>query len=200
MQLTEREKRASELPREEKEALERWVDSGGVSLAHKTAAQFYELYLQGASCSEIAKLNPGFDLGLIVKAKVDHDWEQKRQLYLDELSESVKTAVQKASLETIQFASDALSVFHKMAGTKFRKYLQTGDEAELGPFANMSMKSYKDFVELLMKLTGRDSDSKQLIVGEVVHTHTVRSDEKTVEGEAKVVSAAEKLSKMVHKK
>lgn len=122
------------------------------------------------SCQEIAKLNVGFDVGAIVKAKVDLSWDEQRQKYMEDLSDSVRQAAAKASLETIHFASDALSVFHKLAGQKFRRYLQTGNEAELGDFSKMGFKTYKDFVELLMKLTGQDINKKQ-VVGQVLHTH-----------------------------
>lgn len=175
-QLTTKELRVQKLSPNERVAYENWVNQGGASLASKTAAQFFELYLQGYSAEDIAKSNPPFDLGLIVKAKVDFDWENKRNEHIQSLSNSVHQAVQKVSLETVQFAADAISVYHKLAGERFKKYLRTGDEQDLGPFANMSTRTYKDFLEILLKMTGAGAKK------EVSVTHTVvQSNEKTVD-------------------
>jgi len=177
LNLSQKEQRVQSLPEKERVLYENWVNQGGASLASKTALQFFELYLQGYSVEEIAKQNPPFDPGLIVKAKVDFDWDTKRQEYITQLQESVHQAVQKVSLETVQFASDAIAVYHKLAGAKFKKYLRTGDEADLGHFAGMSVKAYKDFLEILLKMTGQSNTSKQ----EVSVTHTIVDNQKTID-------------------
>jgi hypothetical protein len=163
-----RSERISLLSEEEKEALQRYESANKPPLSPSTAAQFFGLWLQGYPTWEIAKQNPAFGLGIIVKARLDFDWDKQRDQHTLDLMTSVQETVKRASLEGIQFAADGMAVFHKMTGARFKRYLQTGDESILGDWREMSFKSYKDLVELMMKLTGQDS--KQKVSGEIQHT------------------------------
>lgn len=136
-------------------------------------------------------------LGAIVKARVDLGWDEKREVYLDLLHDSTKLKAGKTQLEAIDFATNFMSVYHKMFNDKFKKYLQTGNPADLGDFEHMSFKQYKDNVEMLLKLTGQDT--KQQVSGTITHkmadvgTDTVKTISpqeaaeilKTIDGEFK---------------
>jgi len=137
-------------------------------LSPKTSADFFELYLAGSSCEDIAKLNPAFGLGIIVKARVDYDWDSKKEEYITALFTNIKEKIQKNQLESIEFNILAGTVFQKLWSTKFKKFLQTGDEKELGDLKGMSFKVYKDISENIMKLTGQDK-KQQVVSGEVIH-------------------------------
>lgn len=128
----------------------------------------FELYLQGSNCEEIAKLNPAFGLGIIVKARIEHDWDGQKEQYITTLFANIKEKIQKNQLEAIEFSALSMAVFHKLWSTKFKKFLQTGNESELGDLKGMSFKVYKDISENIMKLTGQDK-KQQVISGEVVH-------------------------------
>ncbi len=144
----------------EQEAHEKYLRGGGAPLAPSTAGKFFELFLQGHSCEEIAKLNPGFGLGIVVKARLDHHWDDLRNEHMLELMKGIRSRVQQSHLEAVVFAADAMAVYHKLMGDKFKKFLQTGDPAELGEFKNASFRTYKDFVDMLLKLTGQDGAKK----------------------------------------
>lgn len=134
----------------------------------KTSSDFFELFLQGSSCEEISKLNPAFGLGIIIKARLDHDWDGKREEYITGLFSNIKEKIQKNQLEAIEFSALSMSVFHKLWSTKFKKFIQTGNEAELGDLKDMSFKVYKDISENILKLTGQDK-KQQVVSGEIVH-------------------------------
>jgi hypothetical protein len=170
------------LTEEEKKAYTKWSNEGNQGLGAKASATLFESFLNGNSCQDIVKANPGYDLGLLVKTRIDQDWDGKKQKYIEDLSETVKFAVKKASLETIKFAHDAMSVFHRLAGDRFKKYLNSGKPEDLGPFADMSLRSYKDFVELFMLLTGQ-ANTKH-VTGNVLHTHVTEDNVKTINVEA----------------
>lgn len=55
-------------------------------------------------------------------------------------------------------------------GDKFKKYLRSGNEEELGDFAKMNIKDYKGFINLFMQLTGQDPDKKPQLA-EITHKH-----------------------------
>lgn len=155
----------------ELEAYQKHVDSGKPKLHPDKASQFFSLYLQGYQTADIVKMNPGFDLGVVVRARVDFGWDAQKEQYGKNLMDSVRQNVEKTTLEAAQFAADGMAVFRRLAGDHFRKYLQTGDARDLGPFADMNLKHYKEFVDLFMKATGQDTSAKQRVTGEVTHYH-----------------------------
>jgi uncharacterized protein YfaQ (DUF2300 family) len=90
------------------------------------------------------------------------------------LLEGVRERVSNTQVEAIGFACDLMAGFHKLQGDKLKKYIQTGDPAELGELSTMNIKTYVTAVELLLKLTGQDKQgSDKKITGEIVHKHEV---------------------------
>lgn len=163
----------------EQEAYRRYVEANKPALAPSTASGFFSLYLQGHSCEEIARLNPSFGLGIIVKACIDNDWDGQRLQHTQHLLANIRQVVEKTQLESIQFVAEGLAVYQKLAGQHFQKYLQTGKEEDLGDFRNMSFKTYKELLELLLKLTGQEAAKK--VSGVVEHHHTVGTPQVTID-------------------
>lgn len=157
----------------ELEAYRKYMESGKAPLAASTATNFFQLYLQGHSTEEIAKLNPAFGLGIIVRARVEHDWDRLRKEHVEHLLDNIRQVVQTTQLEAVQFVAEGLAVYRKMAGEKFQRYLQSGKIEDLGDFKDMSFKTYKDLLELLLKLTGQEPAKK--VQGVVEHRHTVET-------------------------
>lgn len=80
-----------------------------------------------------------------------------------------RESVQKSQLEAVRFAADGMSVYHRILGTAFKKYLQSGREEDLGDhLGQINIRNYKEYVNLLMQLTGQDSSKK--VSGEIHHT------------------------------
>ena len=158
----------------ELEAYQKYLESGKAPLAVSTSGQFFQLFIQGHTCEEIAKLNPGFGLGIIVRARVDHDWDEQRLQHVQHLLDNIRQVAQTAQLGAVQFVAEGMAAFHKLAGTRFQKYLQTGKEEDLGEFKDMSFKQYKDLMEMLLKLTGQDGGTKK-VQGVVEHRHTMEA-------------------------
>jgi hypothetical protein len=161
----------AKLTSNENQAYEKYIESQGKPLAFSVQLQFYELFLSGSNCEEILRLNPAFPLGAIVKARIEGGWDTRREQYMAVMLDSVRERVQQTQLEAIYFAADLLSAAHKLHGDKLKKFKQTGNVEELGTLRIDSLKAYKEAVELLLKLTGQDKDSK--VKGEVLHRHTV---------------------------
>lgn len=160
----------SRLSQVELKAYEDYVEQGKPPLAPSVMAQLYQLHLNGKSCEEIARLNPNFSLGMIVRARVDGLWDEKREAHIAEMLEGVRERVQATQLEAVNFACDMMSAIHKLQGDKLKKYLQTGNPEELeGLGGNLNLKTYKEVIEILLKLTGSDKESKK----EITHKHIV---------------------------
>lgn len=141
---------------EEIRAYRKYLDSGLAPLAASKAGEFFSLFLQGYSTFDIVKANPSFSLGLIVRARVDFNWDKHRDKYLEDLFGGIKEKISKVQMEAVSFTTDAMSVYHKLIGNRFKKFIQTGDEETLGDWKEFSFKNYKDFSEILLKLTGQN--------------------------------------------
>lgn len=164
----------------EKTALETHEAGNEPSLAPRTSAQFLELYLSGYTTEEIRNLNPGFKLGIIVKARIEHEWDKHKSEYIQTLLTQTRESVQKTQLEAIRFASDGMTVYQKVLGNAFKKYLQSGDEADLGPHKDqISIRNYKEYVALMLQLTGQDG--KKQVSGEINHNVNVSDPTKVID-------------------
>jgi hypothetical protein len=154
----------------EKAQLELYENSpeSNVGLSPKTSSEFLQLYLAGYITEEIQKLNPGFKLGIIVKARIEHEWDRHKQEYIETLMTQTRESVLKTQLEAVRFSSDGMAVHQKVLGNAFKKYLQTGDEGDLGPHKeSINIRNYKEYVALFMQLTGQDG--KKQVTAEVTH-------------------------------
>lgn len=155
----------------EEAALRMHMQAQEPALSTSMQAQLFELYLNGNSCEQIAKLNKSIRLGAIVRACQEGDWYQKKTSYMNQLLEDVRSRVEQVQCESLYFASSLLAAAHKMYGTKIQRYLQTGDEKELGELGIYTLRQYKEVVDLLLKMTGQDNNKK--VSGKVDVTHNV---------------------------
>lgn len=157
----------------EREAYQKYVEANKPPLAASTASNFFALFLNGHTCEEIARLNPAFGLGIVVRARIDHEWDKARDEHLEHLMTNIRQVAQQKQLGSIRFVADALAAFEKLAGEKFQRYLQTGDAGHLGEWKDMSFKQYKELVELVLKLTGQEGSTTKKVTGDVLHRHVV---------------------------
>jgi hypothetical protein len=160
----------------EQSEYERYLASGKPPLSPRTAAELLALYLQGYNTQELAQEYPNLGMGIIVRAKVDYDWDGFKQRYIMGLMGQVEESVRKSQLEAIRFASDGMAVYHKLIGGRFRAFLRSGDPEDLGEFKDMSIKTYREFVGLMTQLTGQDDKKTTKLGGEIVHRHEVSPD------------------------
>lgn len=124
----------------------------------------FGLFLQGYSTEEILRLNPNYGsigLGLIVRARIEHEWDRLRDEYIGDLMLTVRQTVEKATLESIQFAADGMAVYRKLVGDRFKRFLQTGNPEDLGDLKDMSFKTYKDLSAILRELTSETPTAPQ---------------------------------------
>jgi proteasome lid subunit RPN8/RPN11 len=180
--LAKLEEKGISLNQSEQSALEKHLASREADqlMAARTSAEFLGLYLQGYSTVDIQKMNPGFSLGFIVKARLDYEWDKYKKEYIQALMTSTRDAVLKVQLEALRFAADGMAVHQRVIGDAFRKFLQTGRKEDLGEYKDtITVKNYKEYIALMMQLTGQDKEKK--VVGDIHHTHTTAPDMKTID-------------------
>jgi hypothetical protein len=136
-------------------------------LAYSTQEGLFQLYLNGRSCEEIRKANPQFGLGQIVYSCVDGEWERRRKEHLDTLMDGVGGRVRQIAAEGANFTADLMSVTHILWQDSINKFMQTRDPEVLKELGVGSLRSYKDLIEMMIKLTGQDQ--KKSVSGVVEH-------------------------------
>jgi len=137
-----------------------WKGMAQPKLSPDNQARFFALFLKGESVEEIVRLNRGYSLGQIVQARVDGDWDARRDAYLQDLLNNTRSIVQQTALESIKFVADVMAAAHKKHGEAARRYIQSGDEKELTGFAIEGLREYKTAVETLQKLTGQEGKTR----------------------------------------
>lgn len=150
-----------------------YLASGQPPLSVRTALELYSLFLQGYSTAEIAKTYPTLGHGIIVRARVDYCWDEHKAAYITHLMASAQDTMLKTQLEAVRFATDGMAVYHKMVGDRFKRYLRSGNDSDLGDFKEMSFRTYRDMVALALQLTGQDDKKKvtTAVGGEITHRH-----------------------------
>ncbi len=131
-------------------------------MALDTSMSLFQLYLHGLTCEEILsqEANKGFTMGQLLEARVRDGWDTRRQAYLDRLFSTIFDRVKQTQMESVSFTTDLLAAAHKLYGDQLRKFLQTGDEKDLGKAADLikSLDAYRKVADVLLKMTGQDKD------------------------------------------
>lgn len=161
----------SNLTSREEAAYRQHMQANEPALSPILQMELFELYLRGSNCEEIARVNKGIRLGAIVRASIEGDWHGRRQLYVKGMLDGLKTRVTQAQGEAVGFLADYLAVAHKLYGDKFKKFMQTGNEDELGSLKPTSISQYKAVLELMLKATGQADQKTTIVKGEVKHQH-----------------------------
>lgn len=176
----------------ERYAFSKWQKSNHPALAPDTQAKLFRLFLNGKSTHEIHRLNPNFSLGQVVDARIKGKWDEKYQQHIDELLNGVKARVQQVTLESIEFVADIISAANQRFGDQIKKYLQSGNPADLGDLQITSLDGYRKAIELLQKLTGLD---KQPVKGEMTVLH--KADESMQGTKPNIVQSAEEAAEIL---
>lgn len=155
------EKARKTLTTPEYNMLVKYIEDGKHPLAQETALKFFELYLRGNSCGEIHRLNKAFSYESILWARVKYDWDKMKDDSTRQLMASIQEKVVQAQLETTSFMADLLVATSKKHGDKIKKFIQTGNEDDLGDALSVdSLFALLKVAEGLQKITGQDKVQK----------------------------------------
>lgn len=160
--------------------LEEAKQEGTKPVAASLAAQFYELFLEGFTCKEIAKQNPVFTEKDILFCREKYAWDQSKEEYAQILKTRIHEKLAKNKLETVEFITNMMSITHRDYNKQAQKYIQTGKEDDKPDTWIKNSSSYKAVVEILQKVTGEDKITKQKISGDI-NINTTNSPGKTTD-------------------
>ena len=96
--------------------------------------------------------------------RVKYKWDQEKDDYIIKLQTTIKDKVLKAQLETTSLVTDLLAAANKKHSAKIKKYLQTGNEADMEGALNVdTLQGLMKLSENLLKITGQDRQTKSTI-------------------------------------
>lgn len=147
-----------------------WAGLKQPRLSPDNQVRLYALFLKGESCDDIVRLNRGYSLGQICQARVENEWDKRRDEYLQDLFAGVRSILQQSTMESVRFISDQLAAVHKKFGESARRYVQSGDDKDFNTFGIDDIRSYKNAVETLQKITGQEKKPEKV---EHNHRHEV---------------------------
>lgn len=160
--------------KKELDLLQQVEENGARPISVSLASQMFSLFLEGYSCADIAKLNKGLTEADILYCRKKYNWDEERDTYAIQLTHQVKQKMFKQKLESVEFLTNMLSVIHKEHKEVMLKYLQTGNPDDLPKIG--SLRSYKEVVETLAKITGEESTKKIKFDGTIKQDVNVKTD------------------------
>lgn len=161
----------------EMEALKTVQDNGAKPIAPTLSAQMYNLFIEGYTCADIARLNKGFSEGDILYCRQKYKWDEQRDDYAQQLTRQMQQKLIKQKLESMEYLTNMLSVIHKEHKDIMLKFLQTGNVDDLPKIG--SLKTYKDIIETLSKITGEDSIKRVKVDGKIQQDVNVTNNSPT---------------------
>lgn len=166
---------ANKIKLDDKEAaaLRYWQASKHDELAPAKRTELLSLYLRGYSTDQIRKEHPQFGLGQIVHAKVIDRWDLAIEQYAERLRDSMINQTVLTTMDTARTLVDALAAANLSIGKKARKYLETGNEADL-PFQVDKVREYQALIASFQMVTGMKPTQK-IEVQNVTKPETVAS-------------------------
>jgi hypothetical protein len=173
--------------------LKAYIEKGGHPLAPDTASKFFELYLGGVEPEEIHRLNKAFPYEAIIWSALKFDWQTKRDEYIATLQDTVRDKVIKAQLETTGLLADMLTAANKHHGDKIKRYIMTGEAADLDGALNIdSITNLLKIVNGMRDITGQSNTQKIKTENTQTLNLNVKSDKNT--GSMDAETAAEILA------
>jgi hypothetical protein len=145
------------LDQREMDAYRYVLKTRAVEIAEETAERMYQVFLQGKTCEDIRKINPGYGLGQIVACRIKYGWDARAAQYRTTLTTAVPDRAIQTSLETVDFVANLLTVNRMRMEEAMARYMISRNEDDLkGVIQAKNAKELKELVELLMKMTGQD--------------------------------------------
>jgi len=137
----------------ERKELNDYIATGkGYNIAPAKAQQFFSLYLEGRSIAQINAAHPQWPKGALQLARHQYLWDKKKEEYLMELFNNVRSRMLKLKAEVANHIMDKLTVAHKEFASGMEQYLVNPDATNLPKTRLKNMREYKDAIVILKEL------------------------------------------------
>lgn len=143
------------LSEREAKVLAQYVESGKPGLAKVRSDSMKTIYTLGYSCEEIHEMFPEYSLGLILHARVTHEWDRTR-LDLGDRLNKIKENVIVSKLESVQFLTEMLKAVHVRHRQEILRFLANPEREEAPKVLPNSLHGYQQILSLLDEVMGNN--------------------------------------------
>lgn len=174
------------LSEKEAKVLAKYVEEGKPGLAKARSDSMKTIYTLGYSCEEIHEMFPEYSLGLILHARVAHEWDKTRVDLSEKLSR-IKENVIVSKLESVQFLTEMLKAVHVKHRQEILRFLANPEREEAPKVLPNSLHGYQQILSLLDEVMGNNQkkDSSQGELSSPLVSVTINTDQpKTIETKA----------------
>ena len=133
----------------ERQALDDYRRRNQAPMSPATAANFFQLYVEGFTLEQMLEGNRAWGLGAIADACVRYDWPAKREAYIDDVHLQAVSRLQKLKAESINYLANLLAVEHTRFRQEMIRYLQNPTGENLPEGRLKSAKDYKALCEAI---------------------------------------------------
>lgn len=173
----------------EKEArvLAKYVEDGKPGLAKVRSDSMKTIYALGYSCEEIHEMFPEYPLGLILHARMTHEWD-KTKVDLSKKLDKIKENVIVSKLESVQFLTEMLKAVHVKHRQEILRFLANPEREEPPKVLPNSLHGYQQILSLLDEVMGnnqkKDSKSGDVSSSPLVSVTITTDSPKTIEAKS----------------
>jgi hypothetical protein len=184
------------LTEKESEILAKYVEDGKPGLAKARSDSMRTIYALGYTCEEIHEMFPEYPLGLILHARVTHEWD-KTKIDLSQKLSKIKENVIISKLESVQFLTEMLKAVHVKHRQDILRFLANPEREEAPKVLPNNLYGYQQILSLLDEVMGnnqnKDQKGAEMVSSPLVSVTINTEQPKTVE--AKAVDAKTILKK-----
>ena len=175
------------LTEKEAKVLAKYVEDGKPGLAKARSDSMRTIYTLGYSCEEIHEMFPEYPLGLILHARVNHEWDKTR-LDLSEKLTKIKENVIVSKLESVQFLTEMLKAVHVKHRQEILRFLANPEREDPPKVLPNSLHGYQQILSLLDEVMGnnqkKDQKSGDMTASPLVSVTITTDQTKTVEAKS----------------
>ena len=147
----------------ERDALFAYIRSGGKPVPAVVNSAFFELFYNGCSAEDIHAINETYPVEAIQWMRIQYRWDETVIQNTMRNNALVVGKINKAQVDAAMLMTDMIAVASKRNQTRLRKYLQTGNEADLeGAMVLDNPERFSKMVESLIKLVYREEQTLQI--------------------------------------
>lgn len=149
------------LTEEESRQLIKYNENGRPGVAKLKVDALQALYNVGYTCSEINEQFPEYPLGAILLARVQQNWDDKRNEYRKSLEKEIVGSIKNARVESVKMVADLIAATNIHWKAELMRFLANPSKEKAPEFLPKNMHQYGNLASLLKDLTEVNDKTKE---------------------------------------
>jgi hypothetical protein len=148
------------LTEDEAKQLAKYNESGRQGVSRLNVDALRTLYNVGYSCQEIHNNFPEYPLGAILLARVQQNWDEKREEHRKQLEMEILKTVKNARMESVKLVADLINATQVSWKQQLMTYLANPEKEKIPEFLPKTLHQFTALANSLKDLTETDKNVK----------------------------------------